>query len=45
MSEKNFMTLKGGVLYSWISKKIIFIKTTLLGVKSCEKSIARIPEA
>ena len=34
-----------GVSFGGHSSKIFFAKTAYIGVKSCEKSIARIPEA
>ena len=38
--------LKGGDNnYGLFSEKFFFAKTTYIGVKSCEKSIAHIPEA
>jgi hypothetical protein len=47
-SRKNVFEffLKGGNNYGLFSeKKIFFAKTAYIGLKSCEKSIARIPEA
>ena len=43
-SCKFLQFLEGGDIYGLISENF-FAKTAYIGVKSCEKSIARIPEA